>query len=220
MHGALIHITPALYNVLLSTSPSPECHFSAWTRVSFHCLWFTFSYGPERHSSPIQMLSTWSQHWPITTDSFSLSWFYPDEYAILQTSERGAFSTRLLVSLPPLSPTPHPRLLHFFLSFEYKYISHLNGDEEKWCKLAALDWVSKQQERGVRGASGRRWVGKIAQAATYSFAFPSTAKWTRTRCVFCAQFIQGNQHLHYTYNMQINANLLVQNKSGPPCVCI
>lgn len=41
---------------------------------------------------------------PLLQDSFSLSCFYPDEYAILQASERGAFSHRLLVSLPLLCP--------------------------------------------------------------------------------------------------------------------
>lgn len=133
--------------------------------------------------------------------------------------KRRLFQQIACVTSSALSPSLSPHFSIFFLSFEYKYISHLNGDE-KWCKLAALDWASEQQERGVRGASGRRWAGKIAQAATYSFAFPSPAKWTRTWCVFCAQFIQGNQHLHYTYNMQMNANLLAPkiNLGLPVCV--
>lgn len=214
MHGALIHTIPALYNVLLSTSLSPECYCSAWAHVSFHRLWFTFSCGPEGHSSPIQILSTRFQHWPIATDSFSLSWFYPEEYGTLQTSERGAFSSRLLVSLPPLSPPPH---FSIFLRFEYKYISHLNGDEEKWCKLTALDWVKEQQ--GERGESGvREEVSRKDCLGSYlQLCFPFRGQMSRNPRCFCAQFIQGNQHLHYTHSAQMSRNLSKINLSLSVC---
>lgn len=103
--------------------------------------------GPEGHGSPIQILSTRLQRWPIATDSSSLSWFYPDEYGALRTSEKEAPSPVdclcHFLGSPPPPPPPSPPPPHFFvfLRFEYKYISHLNGVEEKWCKLAAPDWV-------------------------------------------------------------------------------
>lgn len=54
------------------------------------------------------------QRWPIATDSSSLSWFYPEEYGALQTSDRGAFSIRLLVSLPPFPLSTPNSISPFF----------------------------------------------------------------------------------------------------------
>lgn len=57
-------------------------------------------------------------------------------------------------------------------------------------------------EKRQRGGEQERLPRQLLTA----LLFLSTAKWTRTRGV-SVQFIQGNQHLHYTYSMQMNRNL-------------
>lgn len=109
-------------------------------------------------------------------------------------------------------PFPVDCLCHFLCSlpilhFEYKYISHLNVDGEKWRKLAALDsGIGAAGERGVEGVweevSRKDCLGSYIQ-----LCFPFQSQMNQNQRCFCAQFIQGNQHLHYIYSMQMNKSM-------------